>query len=427
MNEEKLIWRRWRSAHVLDWRRLYPKSDWLRLVASLAIIVVSVAASVYYVNPGSSQQTVTFSSTTTSTFTSTVTTSPATTSTTSFTTSTFTISTVTSSTAGCPSCLVAPQNQLAVAISYFTSRFNPQVGLISAGTQTTCTRQNGTCGGVQFYYMDGSACPIVPQAYRYLPNENWAVAAALDGMGADKSIVASIYSHLLFLQIWVGWRPADNRESQWGYIISSSKANTNVCFTVDGGPPLPFIDGSSISYDQAARWNTTSQSWIPGEFKLTDSVTNGMSAFDEAGFQALNLYLRGDTSDAKANLQWMANQCTVNSDGSVGFGSPPYRGMFLSVFLEAEEVIGAPLMKPGCSISAIADTIWGIQQPDGGIARQYRDVATCPSTCLGSDDETTNAALLAYSPGVILFIQEEAAHGGFNMSSIPSVSPAIGI
>jgi len=412
----------------LDWRRLYPTNDWFRLVASLAIIVISIAASVYLVNPSGVQQTITLTSITTSTTTSTVTTGPATTFTTSTTTSlsSFSVTSVTSSTGGCPSCVVAPPSQLTLAISYFTSRFNPQVGLISAGTQTTCAKQNGTCGGVQFYYMDGSACPIVPPAYRYLPNENWAVAAAFDGMGVQKSMVITIYSRLLSLESSVGWRPADNRESQWGYTISSSKANTNICFTANGGPPLSIVNGSSISYDQAARWNMSSQSWIPGEFNLTEATSNSMSAFDEAGFQALNLYIRGDTSDAQANVQWMANQCTVNSDGSVGFGAPPYRGMFLSVFLEAAEVVGSPTLKPGCSISAIADTIWGIQQPDGGIARQYRDVASCLSTCLGSDDETTNAALLAYSPGVIQFIQSEAAYGDF-MNPIPSVAPAIGI
>jgi len=314
-----------------------------------------------------------------------------------------------------------------MAISYFTTKFNPQEGLISVGTEGTCDKLNETCGGVQFYYMDGSPCPIVAPAYRFLPNENWAVAAAFQGIGVQPAIVGSIYSHLQILEATVEWRPADNRESQWGYIVSSSKANTNICFTGSGGPPLPTLNGISIAYDQAARWNAATQSWIPGEFNLSEATNNSMSMFDEAGFQALNLYLRGDSKDAMSNLQWMADMCTVNSDGSVGFGAAPYRGMFLSVFLEAVEVIGSPGLKAGCSISAIAGTLWGIQQPDGGIARQYSDVSSCVSTCLSSDDETTNAALLAYSPGVILDIQQEGASRVFNLTSIPTVTPQIGI
>jgi len=415
----------------LNWRRLYRRRDLFPLVVLLAVIVVAVVATVYLLASSNGQQTVTSTRTTTGTTTTTSTTTTGVTSTattmTTVTTTSFVLTTVTLSTGGCPACIVAPQGQLSMAVSYFTSKFNPQVGLVSVGTQSSCSKLNGTCGGVQFYYMNGSACPIVPPSERYLPNENWAVAAALNGMGIQQTIVSSIYSHLQALESSVGWRPADNRESQWGYIVSSAKANTNICFTANRGPPLPTVNGTVVAYDQAARWNIATQSWASGEFTLSEATTNSMAQFDEAGFQALNLYLRGDPQDAMANLQWMANQCTVNPDGSVGFGTAPYRGMFLSVFLEATEVVGTPNLKPGCSISAITSTIWGIQQPDGGIARQYRDVSTCPSTCLNSDDETTNAALLAYSPGVILFIQQEAKSGQFNLTSIPSVTPIVGI
>src|SRR5207249_4525176 len=125
-----------------------------------------------------------------------------------------------------------------------------------------------------------------------------------------------------------------------------------------------------------------------------------------------------------ANLAHIAGMCTVNSDQSVGFGTPPFRGMYLGTFLEAAEIIGTPPNLPsGCSLQAISDTIWNLQQSDGSIPRQYSSL----THTLGGDDETTNAALLAFSAGVIAHIQQENAQRLFDLQTVPSDTPRIGI
>jgi len=304
--------------------------------------------------------------------------------------------------------------------SYFTSLWNPSVGLFSVGSGKSC---NGPCGGVQFYFQNNTGAPIFPTAYRFLPNENWAVAEAFIGLGYRPDISSAMLNALQSLETSVGWRPAENRESQWGFIVSYDKNNNNIVFLTPQQRNL-VIPGTSTQYqvDSAARWDFDSQSWVSWNSNVNAALGCGQ-ATDETLFQAINLYLRGDTKDAKANLQCVANTITKNSDGSVIIGPAPARGMYLGSFLEAAEVLGTPSMPAGISLNDIINTIWGIQQPDGGIARQYSDFT---SNVLGSDDETTNAALLAFSPGVISNIQSIAASGKYNLSSAPDVTPSLG-
>jgi len=307
--------------------------------------------------------------------------------------------------------------------SYFTNLWNPNEGLISVGTQTSC---NGACGGVQFAFRNGTAAPIFPPGLRFLPLENWADAAAFQGLGFRPDIYTAIYNSLQGLETSVAWSPPNNREAQWGYIISYGKPNTNIAFTTPQGKNLKVPGtGEQLQLDQALPWNTAAQSLIP--FDSNPNNARGCGQFiDETMFQAMNFYIRGDTPDAKANLQCIANQLALNSDGSVLIGPSPARGMYLGTFLEAAEVIGTPVMPSGITLASVQNTIWCLQNSDGGISRSYSACNSSSSTNLGSDDETTNAALLAFSPGVIANVKAIAASGIYNLQSVPAITPQLG-
>ncbi len=296
--------------------------------------------------------------------------------------------------------------------------------MMAVGTQTTCF--GGTCGGVTFSFKNGTAEPIFPMWQRYLPNENWAVAAAFQGLGYRTDIVNAVYSSIQSLETSVGWRPAFNRESQWGIIIPYTKSNTNIGFVMSNGRYL-VMPGTTTPYQitGATPWNTASQSWIfPGDMNVAHATNNSCNGFNETGYQALNLALRGDHTDAVANVQWMADQAIKNSDGSVGFCTAPYRGMFLGVFIECVEVIGIPSLPNGITMDDVINTLWGLQptQSDGGIPRQY---SSFTSGVLGSDDETTNGALDAFSPGLVNYVRSVAASGQFNLQSQPNPAPTL--
>jgi hypothetical protein len=304
--------------------------------------------------------------------------------------------------------------------SYFTNLYNPSIGLIAVGTQTSCG--GGGCGGVTFYFQNGTAAPLFPTYDRYLPFENWKDAYGFIGLGVDTGIATSVLNSITSLKTSVGWHPPWNAESMIGFIIPYSKANTNIAFVDKNGAFLQMPDGTPYQIDQAAAWDTSTQSWISPNMNVKAALN--CAEIDECLFQAVNLYIRGDSTDAMSNLQTIANMAVKNSDGSVGFGTAPFRGMYLGTFVEAVEIIGVPTLPNGITMNDIINTIWGLQktQNDGGVPRQY---STFTSGVLNSDDETTNAALLAFSPGVIQFIEEEAASGIYNLNSIPSAHPNV--
>lgn len=278
---------------------------------------------------------------------------------------------------------------------------------------------------MQFSYMDNSGnCPIAPPGERALGNENWKDATAFMGLGVDTSMARAIFSSLQSLYS-VNWHPSWNDESMLGLPIPYAKSgNQNFCITPSYGPPAYLTsNGFQWELDQALPWNPSTRTWNPPV--MTISSASSCGAIDECLFQSVNLYIRGDLSGAQSNLQKIASQCAVNSDGSVRFGPSPARGMYLSTFLEAYEVINSPSihLTGGCSISAIVSTVYCLQQSDGSIARNY---SSCSSTA-GGDDETTNAFLLAASPGVITFIQSESSAHTYSTSYIPPNQPVIGI
>jgi hypothetical protein len=313
----------------------------------------------------------------------------------------------------------ATSSELAGLEGYFTNLYNPSIGMIAVGAGKSCN--SGGCGGVTFYFQNGTAAPIFPTYERYLPFENWKDAYGFIGLGVDTNIATNVLTSLTNLQTTVGWHSPWNAESMIGFIIPYSKANTNIAF-LDNGGYLKMPDGMPYQIDQAAAWSIPSQSWITPNMNVK-SATN-CAEIDECLFQAVNLYIRGDSTDAMSNLQTIANMAVKNSDGSVGFGTAPFRGMYLGTFVEAVEIIGVPTLPNGITMNDIINTIWGLQktQNDGGVPRQY---STFTSGVLNSDDETTNAALLAFSPGVIQFIEEEAASGIYNLNSIPSAHPNV--
>jgi len=314
----------------------------------------------------------------------------------------------------------APQSGLSLLEAYFTSKYNPAIGLVAVSTSEAYQ------GGVTFNFENGSVAPVVPPFQRYLPLENWATAASFEGLGFDTQMAQSIFGAVNNLTFSIGWHAPWNRESMMGFIIPYDKTNANLAFVKANGAYLTMPNGTSYQIDQAAPWNFSNQSWVGPDPNPNDAKGLDPNAIDETLFQALNFYLRGDLTDAMANLQGVANIAVKNPDGSVGFGFPPFRGMYLGTFLEAAEVIGVPKLPNGISMDDIANTIWTLQsgQSDGGIPRQY---SSFTAGVLGSDDETTNAALLAYSPGVIEYVSAVRLSGAYNLTSIPSSFPVVGI
>jgi hypothetical protein len=318
----------------------------------------------------------------------------------------------------CDSCLQAPADKLARLISYFTNLYNPQVGLASVGTELTCAK---ACTGVTFTYMDGSGpAPIVPEGRRFLPFESRIDAAGLAGMGLDQDMVANINKTIQGLYAQVNWHPSWNRESMIGVIIPYKINNKNWTFTPTGGAPFPSVNGFMYQLDQAAPWDVTTKKWKPDTSTPKDGMLDPEKPFkfiDGPLFQAVNLYLRGDSKHAMENLQAIADECTVNPDHSIGFGKPPYRGMYLGTFLETVEIIGTPKLKNGCDLQAIQKTLWDLQDADGGISRTYSCIRGANCKIMLGTDETANAALLAYSPGLIKYIKHVAQSAKYTLNT----------
>ena len=340
-------------------------------------------------------------------------------STTSSTVSTISQVTVSTSTASCSSCIVFDQNKLSAAVSYFTSRYNSQIGLITVGPPS-----DSNTGGVTFYYMnDGTtACTPSPANARVIPNENLKDAYAFLGIGTQTSIANTIIQSVTTLYSTDTWHPSWNDESMIGIPDPYSKANNNYCLTPNYGAPSTItINGQSVTVVQALPWSVSTQTWVSPDMNVNDA--SNCSAIDECLFQAVNLYIRGDLPGAESNLQTIASQCTVNTDGSEEFGTGTSRGMYLGTFLETYEIINNPSIRlsGGCTISGLVSTVYCLQLSDGGIAMNY---SSC-STHAGDDDETTNAFLLAASPGVITRIQSEYSNHQYSVTYIPPNQPSL--
>lgn len=305
---------------------------------------------------------------------------------------------------------------------YITNLYNPDIGLVAVGTQMSC---NGACHGVRFYFKNGTAAPILPEWQRYLPLENWMDASAFMGLDFDTEVAQTIYNSIESLGTSVGWHAPWNREAMVGVITDYGIRNTNIVFTTSsGGYPLMPSSGLPYQIEQAAPWDTVTQSWAAPDMNINDATRVNQNNIEETMFQAMNLYLRGDKIDAMANLQWVAS-LAVNHDGAIGFGTPPFLGIDLGTFLECVYVIGMPTLPSGITLDGIITTLWTLQstQTDGGIPAQY---SSFTSGVLGSDDEATNAALLAFSPGVISYIKGVEASGVYNTQTLPSADPQIG-
>jgi PKD domain-containing protein len=207
--------------------------------------------------------------------------------------------------------------------------------------------------------------------------------------------------------------------------------NNNVAFcpvaSGYGHCTLPKLaNGQSYELDQAIRYNPATGQWIPwtqsgGSIPATGYATTS-TPIDEALYQALNLYIRGDLTHAEANVATVASLCVSLGTGPNGVvryafndGSGIYRGMWLGTFLYTEMVLNYhPSLPNGCTDAKLQATMWDIQNPDGGVGRQYTRTSQ-----KGSDDETSDSSLLPYSTTLISYVQGVAAAATYNTASAP--------
>jgi hypothetical protein len=310
-------------------------------------------------------------------------------------------------------------NNVAGLVSYLKTRFNSTLNLIAVGTS-----QTSSGGGVSFYFMDSPTdlAPTVPDYWRIIPNENWKDAMGFWGLNPSDSMASTVFASIEQLRTTVGWYRSMNDESTIGRIIPYSKHNVDVAFTKNRKPPLPTTpSGQTYAIVQATPWDYFTQTFFPPDMNYQNGLGLKVAAIDETLFQALNFYLRGRTDYAMQNLNAVAGIAHKNSDGSVYFGSLPARGMYLGVFYECWQTIGPAGLPSGITITDVENTIWGLQNSDGGISRNYSSF----SSRSNSDDETTNAALNAFSPGVIQYVKSIASSGQYNLSSIPDPNASI--
>ena len=307
---------------------------------------------------------------------------------------------------------VTTSERLSALAGYLASGFNPELNLTAQGTDKT------GLSPVQFYFFDGTPAPRLPPWQTYEPNECWKTAIAFrdNPPQSNPDMSNAILAALESVKTDFGWRPPWKDESILGVPTPYSFHNNNMSFTKNQGlPPLPTMPKSASEYavNQAAPFDTTMLQWIEADLNPTDAMTVSPGALDEGLYEACNFYIRGDYLQAVANL----NQVASYWDGS-GFGTPPYRGEFLGIFLFTCRVLG--ITRPslgGRPLTEVEDTLWALQNSDGGISRSYYST----TNRAGSDNETSNAALLAYSPSIMAHLKSLFDSKTFDLTSSPPV------
>lgn len=299
------------------------------------------------------------------------------------------------------------------AVGYLTLPFNSNLKLIAQAT-------NSNSAPVQFYFFNGNAAPALALSTTFEPMECWKQAwCAIEfPPSGNPTMGLAILTALEGLKTSVNWVHNMKDTSLLGIPVGYDFPNSNMSFTQNfQEPQYPQMNGSQYAVDQAARFDLQTLQWIPWN---SSSYTNALgwnpNAIDFTLFSALNFALRQRNDLAQENVSAVAQNMTKNSDGSVLIGPAPARGMFLGIYLYACNVLNYfPTLPGGIQYSDIEATIWGLQQSNGSIARNYSSF----SSTANGDNETSSAAVLPYCTKLISYVQGIISQKLYDLNSEP--------
>jgi hypothetical protein len=307
------------------------------------------------------------------------------------------------------------------AVNYSTVNYNSTVDLYSnpGGSELT---------PVSSVWLDGSPESPLSQDVTFEPMEDWkqawcAICFPQYVANGDSSQGYKVLQALDKLKTEVNWVHNMKDSPVLGVPIGFDFPNTNVSLSPAGQlSGYPVINGLEVAIFSAMRVIPGNPpKWIPwNDVPYTKAVGYNPGAIDFTLYSALNFALRGRSDLALQNLNAVAQNVTKNSDGSVSIGPSPSRGMFLGTFLFTCQVLNSfsPPLPQGIQLADIESTMWGIQNSDGGVARNYNALNSTPGNDnANSDNETTSAAVLPYCTKLIQYVQGIINSKQYNMDS----------
>lgn len=327
------------------------------------------------------------------------------------TTATTTISTATESSQTVNVSKYLPNIQSALA--YLTAGFNSTLNLIAQGT-------GSNLAAVQFYFFNGQSAPSLASSMTFEPMECWKQGwCAIDfPPQQDPQLGYKVLAGVDALKTSVNWVHNMKDTPLLGIPVGYDFPNDNMSFTPNlQQPQYPTVNGSQYAIDQASRFDLQTLQWIPwNSAPYTNAVGWNPSAIDFVLFSALNFAMRQRMDLAQQNVSAVAQNMSLNSDGSVIIGTAPSRGIFLGIYLYACSVLNYfPALPDNIQYADIESTIWRLQQSDGSVARNYTNF----SSTANGDNETTSAAVLAYCAKLISYVQGIINSKLYDLNSAP--------
>ncbi|HXQ93213.1 MAG TPA: hypothetical protein VN739_09435 [Nitrososphaerales archaeon] len=303
---------------------------------------------------------------------------------------------------------------------YVAPRFNSSVGLVAQGFPNN-TSVLGDLGVIHF--ENGTIAPNSTESTRFEPACcSWKAGWGLvdNEPASDPTMGLQILHTMSTLNSTFGWHSNWIDDSIYGVPIPYKSNNTAIAYTLHNGSFPETSNGVRYEVAQNSPYNLNCPCWNAPDLNATHGLETTWKnpSAQQAIYQSLNFFIRGDNADAISNFQWVASiwNGTGFVDANVASGKHGFfRGEILALFLYAQKVLNVqPNLPNGATLGQIEAKLWSLQSSDGGIAYQYTT-----ASINHSDDETTEAALLPYSPTLIAYVQSIAKSGLYNLTSSP--------
>ncbi|MFI5419986.1 MAG: LysM peptidoglycan-binding domain-containing protein [Nitrososphaerales archaeon] len=299
--------------------------------------------------------------------------------------------------------------------SYVVPRFNANIDLIAQNV-------TGTKGSLndlgQIYFENGTATNAFRQDRKFeVPCCSWKAGwGLLDNPPLnDSSMGLQILQEMSTLNATFGWHTNWKDDSTFGIpmpYVTPKPISLAYTYLVNGS--YPEYSGIPYQIAQNSPYNLSCLCWDKPDMNVAHGLKHGLA--QDAIYQSLNFFIRGDTNDSISDFQAVAKMWN-----GVGFldknvnNSGIYRGEIPALFLYAQKVLDVqPELPNNATLANVTAKLWSLQTSDGGIAYQYNSTWTNHS-----DEETSLAALLPYSPTLISYVQSVARSGLYNDSSPP--------
>jgi hypothetical protein len=318
------------------------------------------------------------------------------------------------------------QPQINKDSDYLALCYNPEIVLVcqntSGNTFINFSYANDTTGTVGCWTHSGIPQNGMPAIHSFEPPANsWPVAWDwIDNppTGQTGLIGHAVLSSVAALNLSRGFVSNWKSEVRFGIPIPYGQPpNDNVCYPMNG-PQSTFISGAYYLIGGAAPFVLATGTWASPNLNPAAGICDSFMPTDEALYQALNFKLRGDNAHAASNVQCVANRAAQIPGGRIAFGTSPYRGEELGLFMYVVTVLGStPTYPAGTSKSQIEQTLWSLQNANGGIARAYTD--STPAHDLNPDHETSATAILYADSTLIAYFQSVVASGIYSSGQRP--------